>query len=390
MRRVVHPVWPLPVRLANMVAVGLVVPVAFFLLDMRLFAEMDNQSQGGLSTLRLFSVFVVQVGLLGVLAARWIELPALRWAIYAWCWLLIDIQTLGAASVNSTRYGDPSFILVKALFAAQAGLILMWGILGTTRWQLRLPAMAALVPLLAAPLFMRHAYAAELAPLFVAQLIALALICGLLRWRRFQLVEPQWSADDNEPAPVAEPTTSASHTPARRRDLKQAQFGIRHVLVWTTSLAFALGLLRLLGLLSIPGITQLVNSGLLGFATAGTLIAIVLIVALWAGLGEGAFYLRWTGLAISCLVAGAALIYIDHQQTPAWRMRSAMSRSWSGIFNDHWYWLAWTCLAGGLLLATLLMFRTLGYRLVRLPKRFPEGSSGYVARFVSWAMLAKG
>lgn len=361
----------LPVRLAKMVVVGVIAPVLFFLLDMRLFAQMADHSQGGLSILRLFSVFVVQVGLLGVLAARLIELPLLRWAIYAWCWLLIDVQALGAAQIGSTLYSDPSFLLVKALFAAQAGLILMWGILGTAPWVLRLPATIALVPLLAAPMFTSEHHGPNLAQLFLAQLLALTLICALLRWRRFQLVAPQWSASDEAAAPAVELASPASPLTTRRRDLKLAQFGIRHVLVWTTSLAFALGLLRLLGLLSIPGISQLLTSELLSFATAGTLIAIVLIVALWAGLGEGAVSLRWAGLATSCLAAGAALAYFDYRRELSWQGAFAgriATISWLDIVMGHWHWLAWTCLAGSLLFATLLMFRTLGYRLVRLKK----------------------
>jgi hypothetical protein len=353
-----------------MIVAGGVAPALFGLVDNWLFAAMEQKPQGGLGIVWLFTVFVVQVGVLGVLAARLIELPPLRWAIYAWCWLLIDVQALTASQISSLRYDDSSILLVNALFAAQVGVILMWGILGTTRWQLRLPAIGVLAPVLAMPLFTgQHHGMTDLSQLSLAQLIALGLICGLLRWQRFQLAPPpQPPAAEEEPAPPSTDPAIAAAPSRRRRDLKLAQFGIRHVLIWTTSLAFSLGLLRLLGLLSIPGLSSLLNSELLGYATAGTLIAIVLVVALWAGLGAGPFYLRWPGLAITCLAVGVALIYFEHRRMLSGPWRPVLLQDWFDIVGEFWYWLAWPCLAGALLFATLLMFRTLGHRLVRQRK----------------------
>ena len=353
-----------------MLLVGVALPVLFFAIDIRLFAVVNSQSHTGLDTLLLFSAFVLQIGVLGVLAARLIELPLLRWSIYAWCWLLVDIQSLTAAEL-SLRYGDPTLLLVKALFAAQASLIVMWGVLGTTRWTLRLPASLAAIPVLAMPL-LEHRTPSE--ALFLPQLFVLTIICGLMRWRGFTLAMPSGpdAADLAPPTPETAPIGAGS---LPQRNLKVAQFGIRHVLIWTTSLAFALGVLRLLGLLSIPGLSRLLSSQLLGYATLGTLIAIVLIVALWAGLGQGRFYLRWSALAISCLAAGAALIYFEYRRDLAWNRRLLWIQSYFEILNDYWYWLAWTCLAGGLLFATLLMFRTLGYRLLWTRKFSSRGDS---------------
>jgi hypothetical protein len=48
-----------------------------------------------------------------------------------------------------------------------------------------------------------------------------------------------------------------------------------------------------------------------------------------------------------------------------WLWYRSQADYWYFVFRDHSWMIAWTTLAGGLLFAALLIFRTLGYRLVR-------------------------
>ncbi|HMC11398.1 MAG TPA: hypothetical protein VKH44_08915, partial [Pirellulaceae bacterium] len=220
--------------------------------------------------------------------------------------------------------------LSQSLFTAQLGLVTVWAVLGTARWTMRVPVvLVLLVPLMGN----------------IAQTAALCLICLVLRSQRFRLI-------------LAAPATdSEAISTAEGPALRPIQFGMRDVLLWTTALAPLLAIVR-------------IDEGRM--LTAGVLHAIVLVVALWTALGKGPAWLRWPLLLLFALVAGFVLVKVDEFHigwrppfTPFWR-----------VTNLHYFWLwqwktvAEFLLAGGMLAATLLIYRVLGYRLCRdLPRR---------------------
>ena len=85
-----HGTRPLP--LSRLLVVGVLVPAVCVAADHALLSRMmGHERETGLILLTL-TVFVLQVGLFGVLCGRFIEQPLLRWIIYIWCWVLVDLQ----------------------------------------------------------------------------------------------------------------------------------------------------------------------------------------------------------------------------------------------------------------------------------------------------------
>jgi hypothetical protein len=349
-----------PLPLVSLLLVGMVVPVVCSAVDHVLLSQMTSGVASGGTIVLTLAVFVFQIGLFGVLCGRWIAEPLLRWIIYLWCWVLVDLQIITASALAGPSYywGNANRLLPSSLFNAQLGLVTIWAVLGTTRWYLRWPAALILAMLCALPMLDLHYHGSDLSGFLFMQVVALAGICGVLRWQRFRLIVPS-----------AEPMAGATSG-----SLRPLQFGVRHVLIWTTSLAVVLGLARALNLLSPGFIADLLGQRWLVNITAGGLIAIVLVVALWSALGEGhgrlVALLTIAPLA-GLLVSASEWYYVQHVSYYQWRGFRGIPPPvsslafWAGWWENEWWLVAWTCLAGGLLFAALLIYRTLGYRLTR-------------------------
>ena len=309
---------PAKPSLPRIILVGLVVPVLLALLDRWLLAREFKFvfiSRREVAASQAMILFVLQVGLLGVLCGRLIHSPWLRWIIFGWCLLFTDLNAASSLVPEASQ----------ALFTAQIGLVTVWAVLGTSSWKIRTPVVLLLIPLLWAQ---------------ITQTAALCLICFILRSQRFRL------ASITEETLAGNPPNASSPAP------RPIQFGVRDVLLWTTALAPLLAVSRL---------------GQGRMLTDGILHAIVLVVALWAALGQGAAWLRWPLLALFAFAAGLILAQVDWYGL---RWFPIAPPFWS---NEHlqyicdWQWdtIAAFFLAGGMLAATLLIYRVLGYRLCR-------------------------
>jgi len=130
------------------------------------------------------------------------------------------------------------------------------------------------------------------------------------------------------------------------------QFSIRDVLLWMTALSPILALSR--------------------FGIGSTLVydvlhAIVLVVALWAALGQGLYCLRWPLLVVCGLIAGVVWADFHIYSLHWWSWFGGPPPWFSSAHLEMWYW-HWEAfvpflLAGGMLASTLLIFRVRGYRL---------------------------
>ncbi len=347
--------------LARLAFVGMLVPIVFTAVDHLLLGRMQlNPSD--YNVFLTMGVFVAQIGTMGWLCGRYLTQSIWRWGIYLWSWLLVDLQLLSASVfADGGRWWSHAKLLPGSLFAAQVGLAIVWGILGTTRWTIRIPACLVAGAIIAIPALNSYAYRAQyVVPI---QMISLVVLCLLLRWRRYRL--------ENLTASAAETSVANSAT---TRELARSQFTIRHVLIWTTSLALLLGILRGLDLLSLDALRPLVGGRMTLQWTAGIAIAVVFVVAVWAALGAGPVWMRVPILVFAIAVVGVALLlsifladnnFVVVKQL--WTMPYVRRVAWE---QNGWV-LSWTALAGSLLFASLLILRVIGYRLVRAAKQRP-------------------
>ncbi len=343
--------------IGRLLVVGVVVPAIFVAIDHRLLSGVVHNPCDEFHIGLTMAAFVGQVAVMGVLCGRLLVNPWWRWGVYLWGWLLIDLQVFSALALTdltSVDWRRTEFLLTASLLAAQVVLAIIWGILGSTHWTLRWPFCAVAGVLLSIPLINTWGLASEMFPAGVAGLVAL---CIALRARGFRLdlVEPQ-----------ASEAVMASPKP------QFLQFGVRHVLIWTTSLAIVLGVLRGLDLLHSNIFVLFLRGSIVALLTAGILVAALFIVAMWAALGAGPAWLRWPLLALATALVGllcALLDYFDRGGTFAFFIRSSRVREM--FWEDNGWIIAWMALAGGLLSASLLILRIIGYRLVRNVKPRP-------------------
>lgn len=301
-----------------------------------------------------FGCFVLEVGLMGVIVGSAMPHPLLRWLLYGWMMVLVDLLVGSTAVVSSD--GHVSEILpAAALVAAQIGLAIVWGTLGTARWYWRMPLTISLgTGLLGFWVLGVIGWSGRLmAGILVVQAITLTLMSVGLRIRGYRLIQLD-ATNENAAGP-------SSH---------RFQFGIRDVLVWTTVLAILLGLMRMAGML--VWVTFSDHPSLYFKSTVALLSAIVILFSLWASLGQGHWLLRYSLLLGVLLGLGAAVggaSRYGERLLNQWILTNGYNSSFDyDLFHWYevgWWWIAWMFLSGGLLAASLMIFRTVGYRLVR-------------------------
>lgn len=355
---------PLPIK--RLLLVGVLIPAVFSALDHWLLNRLHYHPSDIPTITSVMAAYVVQVGLLGWLCGTLLENPWWRWGLYIWCWVLIDLQLLSASVAAIGWRGQD--MLPGSLFAAQVGLAIVWAVLGTQHWAIRLPACAVLGALLSSPISVGYNNVFDL---LVVQMISLAGLCLLLRWRRFKLQQV-----------TPTPGPAAAGTPASAADARSMQFSIRHVLIWTSSLAVVLGILRAADLLTWNTLRSFAGAEFIFLASAGLLIACVFVVAVWAAVGSGPAWLRIPVLLLSLFFFGMSVAFLSwNTERIRYYPGSDFTALWTPwgwqTFRDHWWRALWVALAGSLLFASLLIHRAIGLRLIRTvrPHISPKGGN---------------
>src|SRR5262245_17262547 len=255
------------------VCAGIVLPTLIAAVDHALFTSLASGWRLDLWLTALpMAVLVLQIGVMGFVCGSWTPWPLMGWILYCWSWFLVDLQALLVRQLAVENiFGRNAAFLTGSLFAAQLSLVLVWAILGQTRWSTRWPLALLIGTLLSIPL-LDLMYAADNAALFfLTQLATTGGICTLLRWQQFQL-----SRRDRR-------TASASLPPSVEA-LPDSQFGLKHMLAWTTALALVMSLLRLIGLPWDAWANAAYLRAWLVFVSSGIAVGIVLVVAIWAAL----------------------------------------------------------------------------------------------------------
>ena len=307
----------------------------------------------------LFAFYVAQVGLVSWAAARFLQPWPLRWIISTWMMILLDLQLATLTSGHSVEAID---CLASAIIAGQLGIFIVWGVLGSGPFVWRLPAWIVIAVILwnlfwvlvdLGKLESRYRYFIDWNALLLVQAGLLIVLCGILRLCGFSLriVVAESDATQGKPAKAS------------------FQFGIRDVLMWTTALAVLLAIAKAGDLLTLRYVKQIYAHGFLFVFTIAISTAAVLIVALWASLGQAHLILRilvlfsfsllvGSGLAAYCNIVGKPLI--TSGRGPYWLHH---------FYGAGYWWIAWMFLSGALLGASLIIYRELGYRLVRDARR---------------------
>jgi len=341
-----------PFNYRNALLVGIGMP-AFFALADRTLAAAWLADFSTATLVSFFALSVVEIGIAGWAVGRYVSPWPLRWFIWIWTMVLMDLELAVMGSEGGYQAAATIEGLATAVLSAQFSAAFVWGILGSGRFAWRVPALV-LLGLWLVLLFLRLAWIAtqssrwfrlEWPDLIAVHALVLSMLCSFLRLRGYALRMPEIDISQKFKS-----TTGS----------RSLQFSIRHLMIGTTSLAVFLAIARAGDFLNFRFLKSTIDSGYTFLLVAATTSSIVMLVGLWAALGRGAPGLRIAILAVLSSAAG-------------WCLAAYCA---SLRFSSYFYaldpfvglksgWIGWMLLTGGLLAAALLIYRAEGYRLMR-------------------------
>jgi len=356
-------------------------PLAFAVVNQYSLNFQFDHPPDGPGTALLWLLFVSQICVISVVGARLVQKSWHGWAVYVWCWLLVDLQVLWASSYAVINGVQTESLLLTALLSAQLGLVVIWSILGEQQWTVRLPmllGLAVAITLLIRQQMAQYYHDVSYSLLFLMQILGLYATCSLLRYRGLCL-----SRRDDDPRQRSAPNWQ----------FPAARFGLREFIVVAVLSAVILAAVEYNYIHAAP---YTANKPLI-LAFTAVMITLMTAVAFWSAVGTAPIEGRIAGLLATCVLTAAGFIvsdavfgvhyYYSNYSPTAWRF-------WSEAFASRGWVFAWMFLSGGLLSSALLFMRMLGYRLQRVAPtpigiedlktvaaRLPEGA---------YALLAKG
>jgi hypothetical protein len=272
----------------------------------------------------------------------------LTWIVFGWSLALLDLLTI-AVVLGGPFDTHFAYLMVTA----QIGLIVLWAILGPPPWQWRLPVVLVSTPgIIAFAGFSTTGHRGWISPywtiLLTISTLVVAVLCAILRYTGFSLRFAKTATADN---PQSDPE-------------RVFQFGLRHMLIWSTALIPMLLVGRGIDFLMF---TRIGTQGMFPLMLLAATLALISLTAIWAVLGTGAWLLR---IAVLLLLPGifayAMHLTTEHVRSlgPVW----GNSPSYMLIGMDE-TWTSWLYMNALLLAALLLFLRAKGYRLIRWSSR---------------------
>jgi hypothetical protein len=329
---------------------ALALPAVLAIFDGWLLAE-PARSFSSLEIIATYALFAVQVALLGWAVGHGLRNPVLRWAVFVWALVLIDVQIMTVA-MSDESWNSPATILAYAMLSGEAGLLAAWAALGEMRWTWRLPiALAAAAALGCILLLLDNSpwtHSGELWPVVLAAqsaaALALCLTLGAAGYR-MRTVDKDANAYDD-----------LAGGPRERR----FQFSLKNLMIWITALGPAVLVLRGLNLWMTAryGVGQWIAIIILALC-----LAAVSLLAVWSAVGAEGAALRVPLLVFLAPAMGAVLGFLA-----VWDWFDQMGLRYVSGPERFFYWTIWTTLAGYFLAGMLLIFRAQGSRLERRAK----------------------
>ena len=359
--------------------IGGLICIGFGILDSSCFGIAGANKWYGWSVWLTFAVFVVQTFVLSKYVGT--QLTKSRSLVPAWIffylWSLVFINLILCMVLFTSDWSrGMQLSLCFAFFAAQIGLVLVWGVLGTFDWQKRIPLSVVGLIFAAHPLWLFGSPRAgrdwqRMLWYYIAGVFITCIILRLRRFRMTALTFGEVSQSDNE---------------------YRNQFSILQLLTWTSVVAVCFGVGRF-----IPWQLlwyQFRNEDFQFAVACGMLMTVITVATCWAGLGSsmptqdsGKVWRALKPFArIPLLLILLGLCALGFSVSEVFITgSSAWSSSFVGGWNlklqnsDHQkiifgIWLAWAMLNGLFLFSMLQLFAVGGCRLARKPKHTDEGS----------------
>ena len=173
----------------------------------------------------LYPWMALSTAVLSWSAGRYLSPAWLRWVVFAWCLILLDMLTIAACLTHRTEMHFGHMMV-----AAQISLIVLWTVLASGNWQWRMPLglFAAAGLIVFASTFRPYWGRPDWNLLMIVTTLVILLVCGAIRLSGFALQQP-----------TRETLGWSDH-----HSLKTIQFGLKHMLLWATALVPLLLVMR--------------------------------------------------------------------------------------------------------------------------------------------------
>jgi hypothetical protein len=339
----------------SLLLVGVGLP-AVLVLTNQLITTAVNQA--GFSTNALAALgasFVAQIAITSWLAGRYLAPWPLQWLVWFWVMCLMDFQFVGSRTMDYRKAAmlDGMF---TAMLTGQLSAVTIWGILGKGPLLSRLPSLL-FISLMGVIFLCRLVWVGqqrtstwtqlEWPDLLVVQTLLLSALCCIIRVSGFVLA----TCDDQT---VPQLVTGSP--------IKNAQFSIRETLIGISIISVTLAIAKACDLLTLQFARNFHELGLLFVVAVALATTVVLLVAVWASLGQGRLWWRVAGLLSLTSVIG---YFLAIYSVKAGRLFDRYSYALKQLLDLRYGWVGWMMLTGCLSAASLLIYRAMGYRLSR-------------------------
>jgi hypothetical protein len=286
---------------------------------------------------------IAKTALLAWCAGRIFGSTLYGWILLGWGVALIDVHTYGAS--HSLFASSDLVGLTYTIVSAQASFLILWSILAKTAaaWRIASGMVATTIIIFHASLLGGYRVGDSILLMRTVAIVILAALCIALRVAEFRL----------------ELVESPATVSVGRRDV--FQFGLQHMLIWTTALPPLLLVVKGMDLLIVRrlGVPDMFPAALIS-----SCIAFVSLAAIWFGVGRGNVIWRLAFFAFAIVISGLTM-YVQSSQLVTFygQWPSPPIVRATVLIGDRW--VQWFALVGGLLASLLAFLAAAGYRLRR-------------------------
>jgi hypothetical protein len=292
-----------------------------------------------------FPWMIAKTALLAWCAGRIFGSTLYGWILLSWGVALIDVHTYGA---SHSLFGSSDMVgLTYTIVSAQASFLILWSILAKTAaaWRIASGMVATTIIIFHASLLGGFRMGDAILLMQTMAAAILAIVCLALRLFGYKL----------------EQVESTTEAPGRaKRDV--FQFGLKHMLVWTTALPPLLLVVKGIDILIIRNVGV---ADLFPAALVSSCIAFVSMGTIWFAVGRGNIVLRLAFFAFAILISGFTMYAQSSNLVTLYGQwpRPLIVHA-TVLIGDRW--VHWFALVGGLLASLLAFLTAAGYRLQRV------------------------
>src|SRR5262245_20476435 len=116
------------IKFRRLVTIGVILPVLLAVADRLILAQCTRLHSQPVVIACVMAFYVLQIGTISWVVGSYIDNAVVRWVMFGWIMILIDLQL--AVITSDGAGGVGASCLATAIFSGQLGIFAVWGVLG--------------------------------------------------------------------------------------------------------------------------------------------------------------------------------------------------------------------------------------------------------------------